>query len=57
MIEFSAGLIVGVFGFFAFCVIIATPNSVWQGKVIERGYGLYCPNDGNFAFVGECTDD
>ena len=26
-------------------------------SIIERGYGLYCPKDGNFAFVGECTDE
>lgn len=25
-----------------------------QQSLIERGYGLYCPNTGEFAFVGEC---
>jgi hypothetical protein len=57
MIKFLAGYVVGCFILFSLIVMIATPNSNWQGKVIERGYGLYCPSDGAFAFVGECTDD
>lgn len=27
-----------------------------QNQAISRGYGLYCPNDGKFAFVGECYE-
>ena len=26
----------------------------YQASVIERGMGLYCPDTGAFAFVGEC---
>ena len=25
-----------------------------QHQAIERGYALYCPHDGEFAWVGEC---
>lgn len=25
-----------------------------QKEAILRGYALYCPNDGKFAWVGEC---
>ena len=57
MIEFLTGFFIGFFALFSLIVVIATPNSAWQGKVIDRGYGLYCPSDGNFAFVGECLDD
>lgn len=31
-----------------------TDNKTWQGFAIERGYGLYCPNTGNFAWIDEC---
>ena len=27
-----------------------------QKQAIERGYALYCPHDGEFAWVGECED-
>lgn len=26
----------------------------WQEDLIERGYGQYCTDTGEFAFVGEC---
>jgi hypothetical protein len=22
--------------------------------IVEKGYGLYCPDNGKFAFTGEC---
>lgn len=25
-------------------------------EAIERGYGLYCPTNGQFAWAGECKD-
>ncbi len=27
-----------------------------QGDAIERGYAIHCPDDGDFAWVGECRD-
>lgn len=29
----------------------------WQDEAIERGFALYCPSDGKFAWKGECADD
>lgn len=28
----------------------------WQQDAITRGYAIHCPNDGNFAWKGECDD-
>jgi hypothetical protein len=28
----------------------------WQREAIQRGYALYCPGDGSFAWVGECIE-
>ena len=28
-----------------------------QHQAIERGYALYCPHDGKFAWVGECKEE
>ena len=57
-------VIAGVLGFvffvcFVFFVWGATLGEreteiKYQKQAIERGYGLYCPTDGNFAWVGEC---
>ncbi len=37
-------------------LIVLTPavDSRWEAVIIERGYGMYCPTDGDFAFIGEC---
>ena len=57
--SFYAGYIVGafltaLFGFLFVVVPLTSPNRAWQDSVVERGYGLYCPNTGHFAFKGEC---
>lgn len=28
-----------------------------QKEVISRGYAIYCPADGKFAWVGECDEN
>ena len=28
------------------------PN--WQFEAISRGYAIYCPDNGEFAWIGEC---
>ena len=56
MNEFILIFIGGFFGVLVGFVIadgIAIPNAI----IIEKGYGLYCPDTGNFAFVGECEND
>lgn len=29
-------------------------NAKWQSDLIERNLAVYCPDDGAFAFKGEC---
>ena len=54
---FFFGVFFGAASFFLFVVLSHTePNQLWQGQAIERGYGLYCPVDGEFAWVGECEE-
>jgi hypothetical protein len=31
-------------------------NQSWEEQAIERDYGLYCPNTGDFAWKGECDE-
>ena len=42
-----------------FAVLIAVmawgvTNTLWKIDAVERGLALYCPNDGEWAWVGEC---
>ena len=47
-------LIVGLIGgVFLGAGLIATGGES-HGTIIEKGYGLYCPDTGDFAFTGEC---
>ena len=32
----------------------AVKTAAVEKELLERGLALYCPKDGNFAFVGEC---
>lgn len=45
LIVFGIGHLVGV----------AHGKELKQDEASERGLGLYCPVDGEFAWVGECT--
>lgn len=61
MVNIVGGIVFGVFlGVAAFFLLVAlphtTPNDFWHRQAIERGYGLYCPTDGEFAWVGECEE-
>lgn len=51
---FLAGMALAIVFMFACAIAWWTPSSVWQSSAIERGFGLYCPNNGNFAWIGEC---
>ena len=35
---------------------ITTNETITEVELVERGYGLYCPSDGFFAFIGECNE-
>ena len=32
----------------------AAASHHYEAQAIERGYALYCPKDGEFAWKGEC---
>ena len=32
-------------------------SNTLESQAIERGYALYCPTDGDFAWVGECEEE
>ena len=50
-------LVVGLFGgLFLGAGLIATGGETHQ-IIIDKGYGLYCPDTGDFAFTGECDND
>lgn len=52
-----------------FCVLIGNwvgdelaiwlhrPADELRYQAIERGYALYCPTDGEFAWKGECEEE
>ena len=56
MANFSYAIIAGfVIGcLMGLWVMTDAANSMWRSEAIERGYGLYCPNNGQWAWVGEC---
>lgn len=33
-----------------------TTNKQWKNEAIDRGYALYCPISGDFAWKDECHD-
>lgn len=32
-------------------------NAIFESVIVEKGYGLYCPDTGDFAFIGECSNE
>jgi hypothetical protein len=50
MFEAAIGLVAGFMVAGLLLLTTVQPNSV----IIEKGYGLYCPDNGKFAFTGEC---
>jgi len=53
--SFVSGFVLGVFLIHVLALFVLESNDWgWQYKIIEKGYGLYCPADAKFAFIGEC---
>jgi len=56
--SFDLGFVAGIVGAVVVCMVIivvfTTPTSEWQSNAIERGYALYCPSTGDFAWKDEC---
>lgn len=46
LMSFSLGVIFG----------LKWAEAIWEYNLIERGHALYCLDDGNFAFKGECNE-
>ena len=49
---FFLGCIVGAAVAVFFTIHIL--NGDWHVDLINRGYAIYCPDDGGFAYKGEC---
>jgi hypothetical protein len=50
-------LILGLIcGLFLGAGLVATGGES-HGTIVEKGYGIYCPHNGEFAFTGECNND
>jgi len=49
---FFAGFVIGAIVATIFTVNII--NQDWHVDLINRGYAIYCPDDGEFAYKGEC---
>tara|TARA_R110000823_G_scaffold216484_1_gene346100 strand:+ start:129 stop:320 length:192 start_codon:yes stop_codon:yes gene_type:complete len=45
------GLVAGVF--LGAGLIVSGSES--HKTIVEKGYGIYCPDNGKFAFTGECS--
>jgi hypothetical protein len=54
MSELLLGFVIGVLLMLGPVLGLDTNTYVAVVELVERGYGLYCPSDGNFAFIGEC---
>jgi hypothetical protein len=46
MLGMACGILIGM--------VIMTTGGKSHGTIIGKGYGLYCPDTGDFAFTGEC---
>lgn len=42
------------FGVLITVVAWGVTNTIWKLDTVDRGLALYCPNDGQWAWVGEC---
>jgi hypothetical protein len=50
MSDLTLGVVLGI----VVGILLVGYNTEQHTTIIEKGYGLYCPQDGNFAFAGEC---
>jgi hypothetical protein len=35
---------------------IGVTNNIWKADTVERGLAVYCSDDGQWAWVGECGE-
>jgi hypothetical protein len=48
--DWFIGLLVGILVGLMYAVVSGESHDT----IIEKGYGIYCPDNGKFAFTGEC---
>ncbi len=44
---------------FGMAVVLASwgvTNTIWRADTVQRGLAIYCPDDGQWAWVGECGE-
>jgi hypothetical protein len=51
---FAIIMLVVVAGFIGFIVGVIVGEVEMQAQAIQRGYALYCPSSGDYAWQGEC---
>ena len=51
---FIVGVVIGLLLIDEVTEAINDPVNDMKRQAIERGHALYCPHDGEFAWVGEC---
>ena len=56
VVAFFMGIVIGLIGGAAIAIIDDPVNDM-KRQAIERGYALYCPADGEFAWKGECEEE
>jgi hypothetical protein len=57
--EYLVAILFTILIVFNIGAFMGSRNVAWsindmEASIIERGYGLYCPVDKKFAFIGEC---
>ena len=52
-----AGFLIGLlFGLLlTFSVGLQVTNNLWKAETTERGLAMYCPINGEWAWIGECN--
>ena len=35
---------------------IGVTNNIWKADTVERGLAMYCPDNGQWTWVGECGE-
>ena len=44
------------FGLMVAVVAWGVTNNLWKQDTVQRGLAIYCPTDGQWAWVGECGE-
>lgn len=51
---FVAGLVLGILVILVLVASITKP--MWRNEAVKRGYASYCPQNGEWAWKGECDN-